>query len=76
MVAKRMPTVRAHAMIRALESAGFVVSRKRGSHVFLRHTDGRTTTVPDHAGKDISRGLLRKILKDVEIDPETFKTLL
>ena len=76
MVAHRIPTVRARAVIRALESAGFDVIRHSGSHAFMRHTDGRTTTIPTHAGKDIGRGLLRKILKDVEIDPETFKTLL
>lgn len=33
-------------MVRALERAGFVVERTRGSHYFLRHSDGRVTVVP------------------------------
>jgi predicted RNA binding protein YcfA (HicA-like mRNA interferase family) len=40
------------------------------------HPDGRRTTVPFHAGQDIGRGLLRKILKDIELSPEEFKKLL
>ncbi|MGH9876654.1 MAG: type II toxin-antitoxin system HicA family toxin [Nitrososphaerales archaeon] len=27
----------------------------KGSHVFLKHSDGRTTTVPVHAGEAIDR---------------------
>ena len=41
--------------------------RTRGSHVFLRHKDGRVTTVPVHAGETIGPGLLRSILRDVEL---------
>jgi predicted RNA binding protein YcfA (HicA-like mRNA interferase family) len=48
------------ALVRALEDAGFVVVRQKGSHVQLRHPDGRATTVP--AGrKDLSLPLLRAI---------------
>ena len=38
------------------------MDRTRGSHVFLRHPDGRTTTVPIHSGETIGPGLLRAIL--------------
>jgi predicted RNA binding protein YcfA (HicA-like mRNA interferase family) len=40
------------------------------------HPDGRKTTVPVHKGKDIGRGLLRKILRDVDITAEELKRLL
>ncbi len=50
--------------------------RQRGSHVRLRHGDGRVTTVPVHSGHDIGRGLLRKILRDSEMTPEDFLNLL
>jgi predicted RNA binding protein YcfA (HicA-like mRNA interferase family) len=36
-------------------------------HVFLRHEDGRVTTVPVHSGETLGPGLLRSILRDVEM---------
>jgi predicted RNA binding protein YcfA (HicA-like mRNA interferase family) len=33
-------------------------------------------TIPSHEGKDIGRGLLRKILRDVNISIEELKKLL
>jgi predicted RNA binding protein YcfA (HicA-like mRNA interferase family) len=46
------------------------------SHFRYKHPDGRKTTVPVHKGKDISRGLLRKILRDIDITVEELKKLL
>jgi len=40
------------------------------------HPDGRRTTIPFHAGQDVGRGLLRKILKDIELTPEELRQLL
>lgn len=57
-------------LIAALLGRGFAVSRIRGSHHFLRHTDGRTTVIPAHAGEDLGRGLLAKILRDVKLGVE------
>jgi predicted RNA binding protein YcfA (HicA-like mRNA interferase family) len=42
--------------------------RVRGSHHFLRHSDGRLTVIPVHAGETIGPGLLNKILKDIETE--------
>jgi len=39
--------------------------RQRGSHEQHRHPDGRGTTVPQHAGRDISPILLRQIARDI-----------
>jgi predicted RNA binding protein YcfA (HicA-like mRNA interferase family) len=50
--------------------------RQRGSHVRLRHSDGRVVTVPVHSGQDIGKGLLRKILRDAELSREEFINLL
>jgi predicted RNA binding protein YcfA (HicA-like mRNA interferase family) len=52
---------------------GFQPVRQRGSHVFYRHPDGRTTTVPNHPGRDLARPLLREILREVELTPEQFQ---
>ncbi|MBI4142620.1 type II toxin-antitoxin system HicA family toxin [Candidatus Uhrbacteria bacterium] len=68
-----LPVLRARAVIRALEALGFIRLRQRGSHVFLRHPrTGRSTVVPVHVGEDIDRGLLRCILREVDLDVETF----
>lgn len=55
-----------------LEKFGFVRSRQKGSHIFYRHPDGRTTVVPFHKGEDISKGLLAKIIRDCEVSKEEF----
>jgi predicted RNA binding protein YcfA (HicA-like mRNA interferase family) len=57
-------------LITALETAGFSVVRVRGSHHMLRHTDGRTATVPVHGSEDIGVGLLSKILRDCQMTRE------
>ena len=60
----RLPTLTARQLLAVLRRHGFEVVRTSGSHALLRHPDGRRTTVPMHAGRDLGRGLLRKILKD------------
>ena len=72
----KLPILRANELIRALEGAGFQIIRQRGSHVRMKHPDGRVVTVPVHPGQDIGRGLLRKILRDAELTREAFIALL
>ena len=69
----RLPIVDFGTLDRMLKHLGFVPVRQRGSHVFYRHADGRTTTVPNHAGRDIARPLLREILREIELTPEQFE---
>lgn len=72
----RLPACRAEEVLKALELAGFQRIRVKGSHVRMRHADGRVVTVAQHKGQDVGRGLLRKILRDAEIAPEEFLDLL
>jgi len=72
----RLPRLKGKELVRALERAGFTVDRTRGSHVFLRHPDGRTTTVPIHSGETIGPGLLRAILRDVELSVDELADFL
>lgn len=39
----------------------------KGSHHFLKHSDGRVTVVPVHGRETIGPGLLNKILRDCDI---------
>jgi len=59
-------------MVKILQKLGFDEVRQKGSHKSFRHKDGRTTLVPFH-GEDLGRGLIRKILKDIEITIEEFE---
>ena len=72
----RLPQVNATKLIKVLNKLGFFETRSSGSHRIFRHSDGRGTSVPFHAGEDIGRGLLRAILRQVRISPEEFKKLL
>ena len=68
----KIPIVTAKLMIKYLESLGFEQTRQKGSHRFFRHSDGRTATVPDHKGEDLGRGIISKILKDIEVTRADF----
>jgi predicted RNA binding protein YcfA (HicA-like mRNA interferase family) len=72
-----LPVVKARELIRALKKMRFRLIRKSsGSHRQFEHPDGRRTTVPEHKGVDIGPGLLRKILRDIEMDKEELKKWL
>ena len=68
----KLPALKARHIMRALHLLGFEEIRQKGSHLFFQHPDGRTTLVPQHGGEDIGRGLLRQILREIEISPEEF----
>lgn len=53
-------------MVKILEKLGFDEIRQKGSHKSFRHDDGRMTVIPFH-DEDLGRGLIRKILRDIEI---------
>jgi predicted RNA binding protein YcfA (HicA-like mRNA interferase family) len=65
--------LKAKELARILEKMGFQLLRQEGSHMFFRHSDGRTTLIPNHPGEEIDRGLLNKIIrKDLQITREEF----
>jgi predicted RNA binding protein YcfA (HicA-like mRNA interferase family) len=66
----------ARKIIKVLEKIGFKPVRQQGSHVILKHADGRVTVVPVHKGEQIGRGLLSKIIKDAGITKEEFLNIL
>lgn len=70
----RYPVLKPREVVEILLSLGFQEIRQRGSHKQFRHPDGRTTTVPFHAGRDISPILLRQIAKDIGLTVEQFLT--
>ncbi|KAF2990547.1 type II toxin-antitoxin system HicA family toxin [Methylocystis sp. MJC1] len=72
----RLPSLDAKEVARALERAGFVFQRQKGSHATYRHPETkRTTVVPMHSG-DIKRPLLRLIIEQTGMTEEEFRSLL
>ena len=71
----KLPQVRPKDLVRALEKAGFNKDRQDGSHVFLKHPDGRLTSVSIHP-KPIPKGTLRAILRQTKIKTEDLIKLL
>lgn len=74
---ERLPALTARDVIRALERAGFVVSRTSGSHCRLIHKldPARKITVPVHSG-DLKRGTLRAIIGQAGLTVAEFLQLL
>jgi predicted RNA binding protein YcfA (HicA-like mRNA interferase family) len=63
-------------MEKVLFLLGFARLRQKGSHVFYRHSDGRTTTIPQHKGRILARPLIRTILKEIEITIADYQEIL
>ena len=68
----RLPRLKGKEIAAILRKFGFEIIRQRGSHIYLRHPDGRTTVVPVHTSEIIGPGLMHKILTDTEIDRDDF----
>ena len=69
------PALTGKVLLAALKRAGFRVARIKGSHHILKHSDGRMTIVPVHAGETIGTGLLSKILQDCDLTREKLQEL-
>ena len=71
-----LPSITGGKFIKVLRKAGFEVIRIKGSHHYLRHSDGRATVIPVHAKENIGIGLFHKILRDCELTTDEFLKLL
>jgi predicted RNA binding protein YcfA (HicA-like mRNA interferase family) len=57
-----------------LRKLGYKIVRQKGSHVLFSN-GSNTFPVPNHAGKDISPGVERQILKLLKMKGEVFRRL-
>ena len=71
-----LPVVSGRDVARALEKIGYVLDRRRGSHMILRQEQAphRRLTIPDH--KELAKGTLRAILRQAGLTVEEFQALL
>ncbi len=65
---------KAREVLAKLRKIGFEEKRQSGSHIVLRHADGRQTYVSMHPG-DIPSGTFHKILKQAQISEDFFNEI-
>jgi predicted RNA binding protein YcfA (HicA-like mRNA interferase family) len=72
----KLKPVDAEKIVKALAKIGFQPIRQHGSHLVMKHPDGRTTVVPMHKGEELGRGILRKITKDAQVSRDELMQIL
>jgi predicted RNA binding protein YcfA (HicA-like mRNA interferase family) len=63
-MSSKLPALTATQVLAGLRRNGFDPVRQSGSHVVVKHPDGRWTTVPLRKGRDLPKGTLRQIMRD------------
>jgi len=72
----KLRPVKAEILIKALTRIGFQPVRQRGSHLIMKHPDGRSTVIPVHPGEELGLGILMEIMSDVGLNKKEFLDLL
>ena len=72
----KLQIINAKRMEKLVLLLGFEKTRQKGSHVFYRHPDGRSTTVPHHKGRVLARPLIREILREIEVTVDDYNKYL
>ena len=68
----KLPVIKARELFKVLKKLGFYKYHQVGSHIQLKHSDGRRTTVPYHPSQEIRRGTLKAIIDDLDMTVEQF----
>ena len=66
----KLPIISGKELVKYLNKKGFVISRRKGSHVVLKSPNSYRVTVPLH--KELDRGTLLEILAEAGIDKKEF----
>lgn len=49
--------------------------RQKGSHVIFENVSGNTITIPNHSGRMLGKGLLRNLIRDLDMTVDEFMSL-
>jgi predicted RNA binding protein YcfA (HicA-like mRNA interferase family) len=66
----RLPLLSAREVLAALKRLGFIEVHRKGSHVKMRHPDGRVIVFPFH--DEVDRYTLKGALRDAEVEVDEF----
>ncbi|HEX9991014.1 MAG TPA: type II toxin-antitoxin system HicA family toxin [Chloroflexia bacterium] len=70
-----LPSLSGRECVAALQKAGFLIARQRGSHIVLRRDNPPAqVVVPDH--KELDRGTLRAIIRQAGLGVDEFLELM
>lgn len=67
-----LPILKPEIVEKVIFRLGFTKLRQKGSHVFYKHPDGRTTVIPFHKNYELPKSLIRSILREINISVEKF----
>ncbi len=73
----KLPVISGKDAVKTFEKLGYVQIRQTGSHIRMKHISDNSKkpiTIPNH--RVLGKGLLRKLLRDIEISVEDFVNLL
>ncbi len=66
----KLPLLSGRQVVAALARLGFIEIHRKGSHVKMKHPDGRKIVFPYH--DEVSRFTLKGALKDANVDEAEF----
>jgi len=72
----KLRIVDAKTLEKVLFTLGFESVRQKGSHIFYRHSDGRTTTIPHHRERVLARPVIREILREIDLTVDEYNKIL
>ena len=75
-MSQKLPVIKPKQLIRALQKAGFIIDRQKGSHISMVHPERNIAVTVSYHNKDLKKGLLKNILKDAGLTVEQLKELL
>ena len=70
----KLVPIKPRKFIKILLILGFERRDAEGSHLFFQHWDGRTTVISVH-NREMSKGIIRKILNDIQLSVEDYNKL-
>lgn len=66
----KLPLLSGRQVVKTLERLGFLEVHRKGSHVKMKHEDGRMIVFPFH--DEVDRFTLKGAFRDAEIDVDEF----
>ncbi len=71
-----LPVLTPNELVRVLEQQGYIRHRQKGSHLILIQTNSsKQITVPMHA-RDLRKGTLRSIIRQMNITVDEFVRMI
>ncbi len=66
----KLPSLSGRQTVKTLERLGFVETHRKGSHVKMKHADGRLIVFPFH--DEVDRFTLKGALRDADVALDEF----